>query len=111
MEGSPKRPTFGPAVFYRDPQTALDWLERAFGFERSMVITDKAGSQVHAEMKYGDGYIVVGGEWADFIASPASVGGKNTAALHVQLSEGIDQQCDRARAGGAVIVAEPENQF
>ena len=38
-----RRPTFGSAVFYDDPFAALDWLEAAFGFERTMVITDAEG--------------------------------------------------------------------
>jgi uncharacterized glyoxalase superfamily protein PhnB len=105
------RPSFGPAVFYRDPWAALDWLESAFGFERSMVISDKDGRLAHAEMRFGDGYIMVGAEWADFIASPASVGGKNTQLIHVQLEQDIDGHCGRARAAGASILMDPADQF
>ena len=111
MEDPFRRPSFGSAVSYRDPWAALDWLEKAFGFERSMVITDKDGRLAHSEMKFGDGYLMVGSEWADFVASPASVGGKNTQSIHVQLRDGIDAHCDRARAAGAAIVMEPADQF
>ena len=111
MEDPFRRPSFGSAVFYRDPRAALDWLEKAFGFERSMVITDKDGRLAHSEMKFGDGYLMVGSEWADFVASPASVGGKNTQSIHVQLRDGIDAHCDRARAAGAAILMEPADQF
>ena len=111
MEDPFRRPSFGSAVFYRDPRAALDWLEKAFGFERSMVITDKDGRLAHSEMKFGDGYLMVGSEWADFVASPASVGGKNTQSIHVQLQDGIDAHCERARAAGAVILMEPADQF
>ena len=34
---------FTPCVFYRDPKTALRWLEQAFGFEVSMLIEDVLG--------------------------------------------------------------------
>ena len=111
MDDQFRRPTFGSAVLYKDPVAALDWLEKAFGFERMMVITDAAGRLVHSEMRFGDGYIMVGGEFADFVASPASVGGKNTQSIHVHLKDGIDAHCARARAAGAVIVREPEDQF
>jgi uncharacterized glyoxalase superfamily protein PhnB len=111
MENPYRRPTFGSAIFYRDPLAALDWLEKAFGFERSMVITDKEGKLAHSEMKFGDGYIMVGSEWADFVASPSSVGSKNTQTIHVHLNNGLDAHCDRARAAGAVIVMEPADQF
>jgi uncharacterized glyoxalase superfamily protein PhnB len=111
MEDPFRRPSFGSAVFYRDPRAALDWLEKAFGFERSMVITDKDDRLAHSEMKFGDGYLMVGSEWADFVASPASVGGKNTQSIHVQLQDGIDTHCERARAAGAAILMEPADQF
>ena len=111
MEDAFRRPSFGSAVSYRDPRAALDWIEKAFGFERSMVITDKDGRLAHSEMKFGDGYLMVGSEWADFVASPASVGGKNTQSIHVQLQDGIDAHCERARAAGAAILMEPADQF
>ena len=111
MEDPFRRPTFGSAVFYKDPFAALDWLEKAFGFARSMVITDKDGKLGHSEMKFGEGYIMVGSEWADFVASPSSVDGKNTQTIHVHLKEGIDAHCERARAAGAAIIREPADQF
>src|SRR5580704_19797742 len=111
MDDPFRHPTFGSAVFYKDPVAALDWLEKAFGFERMMVITDAKGNLAHSEMKFGDGYIMVGSEWAEFVASPASVGAKNTQSIHVHLKDGIDAPCQRARAAGAVIVREPADQF
>ena len=111
MEDQFRRPSLGSGVFYRDPWAALDWLEKAFGFERSMVITGQDGRLGHSEMRFGDGYVGVGSEWAEFIASPASVGGKNTQSIHVQLQDGIDAHCERARAAGAAIVQEPADQF
>jgi uncharacterized glyoxalase superfamily protein PhnB len=64
-------------------------------------------------MRFGDGedYIMVGSEWADFTASPASVGGKNTQTIHVHLNDGLDAHCARARAAGATIIREPADQF
>lgn len=106
-----RRPTFGSAVFYRDPPAALEWLERAFGFKRSMLITNPDGSFGHAEMTFGDGYIMVGNEWATYTASPASTGGKNTQILHVHLDDDIDAHCARARAAGAEIVRELSDEF
>lgn len=111
MDDQFRRPTFGSAVLYKDPVAALNWLQKAFGFERTMVITDASGKLVHSEMRFGDGYIMVGGEFADFVASPASVGGKNTQSIHVHLKNGLDAHCARARTAGAVIVREPEDQF
>jgi uncharacterized glyoxalase superfamily protein PhnB len=110
--GNPyRRPTLIPAIFYKDPFRALDWLEAAFGFERAMVITDQEGNLGHSEMRVGDGTIMVGPEWNADVASPASVAGKNTQCVHVHLEDGIDAHCARARRAGAEILSEPEEQF
>ena len=111
MDDPFRRPSLTAAVFYKDPWSALDWLEKAFGFERSMVITDKDGRLGHSEMRFGDSLVGVGSEWADFVASPASVDNKNTQTIHVQLPNGIDAHCARAVAAGAAIVQEPTDQF
>src|SRR6266851_1507713 len=108
MPDAYRRPNFAAAVLYKNPFAALDWLEKAFGFERSMVITDSSGNLGHAEMKFGDGFIMVGGEWAEFVASPATIGGKNTQTIYVHLQDSVDAHCERARAAGAVILREPE---
>jgi uncharacterized glyoxalase superfamily protein PhnB len=39
------------------------------------------------------------------------VGGANTQSVHVHLPGGLDEHCARTRAAGAVIAAEPEDQF
>lgn len=111
MDDQFRRPALIAAVFYRDPQAALAWLENAFGFERSMVITGGDGKPVHAEMRFGDSRLMVGSEWAEFIASPASVGGKNTQILHVHVAQDVEAHCARAKAAGAIILQEPTDQF
>jgi uncharacterized glyoxalase superfamily protein PhnB len=111
MSHPPRRATFGSSVHYKDPFAALDWLEKAFGFTRVLVVTDKDGRLGHSEMRLDDGYVMIGSEWAEHVASPVSVGGKNTQCVHVQLRDGIDAHCARARAAGAVIVREPADQF
>jgi uncharacterized glyoxalase superfamily protein PhnB len=111
MEDPFRRPSLGAAVFYKDPFAALLWLEKALGFERSMVITDAEGRLGHSEMRFGDGYIMVGSEWAEFTASPSSVGGKNTQTIRVHLEDGIDAHCARARAASAAILQDPTDQF
>ncbi len=53
-----------PSVFYREPMTALRWLEAAFGFETSLLVTDESGALAHAEMAWREGRIGVGGGFA-----------------------------------------------
>ncbi|MBN6035646.1 VOC family protein [Amycolatopsis sp. 195334CR] len=40
---------------YRDAQGALDWFQRAFGFEQTMCFSDGHGGIGHAELRYGPG--------------------------------------------------------
>jgi uncharacterized glyoxalase superfamily protein PhnB len=105
------RPALAAGVYYNDPWAALDWLEKAFGFERSMVISDSDGRLAHSEMKFGNGLLYVGQAWAAFIASPATLEGRNTQTIHVHLQNDIDAHCAQARAAGAVIQQEPSDQF
>ena len=110
--------TFTPVVFYRDPKTALKWLEQAFGFETSMLVTDDSGRVGHAEMSFGDGRFGVGEEWGAEgligpakMRSPASLDYVGTQFIRVTLESGIDAHCARAEAAGARITQRPADQF
>ena len=102
---------FRSALFYQDPKAALAWLEEAFGFELVMLLEDADGNLAHSQMEFGDSYIMVGQEWSDDHKSPSSIGGKNTQTVHIQVEGDLDAHCERARAAGAEIIAEPETQF
>jgi uncharacterized glyoxalase superfamily protein PhnB len=110
-------PAFVSAVFYKDPLAALRWLEAAFGFELATLVTDAEGKVAHSQMTFHDGALHVGGEWEGPLVGPArmrspeTVEGINTQFIRVNLAEGLDAHCERARAAGARIVAEPADQF
>jgi uncharacterized glyoxalase superfamily protein PhnB len=108
---APRRPAFISSIVYTDNRAALTWLQKAFGFELSEVLTDAHDNIVHAEMSHDDGIVMIGNEFAGWAKSPASVGGKNTQRLHVRLARGIDEHCIRARQAGAKIAMEPTDQF
>jgi uncharacterized glyoxalase superfamily protein PhnB len=111
------RPAFVPAVFYKDPMAALKFLEAAFGFEVTGLVTDAEGNLAHSEISFEGGALNVGGEWQGPIVGPArmrspqTVEGVNTQFIRVTLAKDLDGHCARARAAGAVITAEPEDQF
>ena len=107
-----------PVVFYRDPLAAMRWLEEAFGFETSVLVTDNEGRVGHAEMTIGKSVIGVGGEWASpellgpaSMKSPASLGGAGTQFIRIHMTDGLDGHCDAARRAGARITQDPEDQF
>lgn len=99
------------ALCYVDPRAALEWLQRAFGFEPVMLIEDPQGNLAHSEMRYGNAVIMIGNEWSADHKSPKSIGGKNTQSVHVQIDTDVDAHCERARAAGAEILMEPADQF
>ena len=108
---APRRPAFISSVIYKDNRAALKWLQKAFGFEASEVLTDAKDNIVHAEMTHGDGIIMISNEFTSWAKSPDSVGGANTQRVHVRLEKGIDEHCARARAAGAKVAMEPADQF
>ena len=117
MANAPE-PVVTPSVFYRDPMAALKWLESAFGFEPSLLVTDDAGKVGHAEMTFRGAPIGVGGEWEGptliggaALRSPASIGGVGTQFIRIALDGDLDAHCERARGAGANITQEPANQF
>lgn len=105
-----KLPTIGPLLWYRDPVSAIHWLEKAFDFETRMVVDDGQGGVIHSELVLGDGYIMVVGPPRARAVSPAAFGGRSTQSVHVQLTEGLDALCERARSAGATIEREPADQ-
>lgn len=105
------RGTLMSAVVYRDPKAALKFLETAFGFELFMLIEDDQGALVHSEMRLGESALMVGYEWSDEYKSPASIGGKVTQSIHIQIDDDVDAHCARARAGGMEILMAPADQF
>ncbi|WP_419164319.1 VOC family protein [Candidatus Palauibacter sp.] len=106
-------PRIAPAVFYDDAAAAIDWLTAAFGFEVQVRVENEQGQIVHSQLVVNGGLIMVGqaGLSPDrtYLRSPQAVEGANTQALAVFVDD-ADAHCERARAAGAVIVAEPTTQ-
>ncbi|HVE92838.1 MAG TPA: VOC family protein [Actinomycetota bacterium] len=97
-----------PALSYRDPAAALDWLESAFGFERLMEARMPDGNLVHAEMKLGNGVIMLGPShpqmgWTSPLDLPAV-----NQSVYVVVDD-PDSHCAQARGAGAEIVREPND--
>ena len=91
------RRTFYPIVPYSDAAKAMEWLERAFGFEIHAVHKDDGGDIVHAELRYDTGIFMIG--------KP----GQPRAELYVALDD-PDAHHDRAKAAGAEIISELEDK-
>jgi uncharacterized glyoxalase superfamily protein PhnB len=88
--------TVFPTLGYRDPHAAIDFLERAFGFERQQVHTDDTGAVAHAELSFRGGLIMLGGVRSELGLEP----GAGACYLVV---EDPDAHHDRAVAAGAEV--------
>ena len=100
------RPNIFPALHYKDPDAALEWLKRAFGFEEKAVYRDDDGRIQHAELRLGDGLVMFGGVPAD-TARPD--GAQPPVTIYAIVSD-PDSHYERARAAGAEIVRELADQ-
>jgi uncharacterized glyoxalase superfamily protein PhnB len=97
--------TLFPGMRYADAPAAIDWLEKAFGFKRQMVVPGPNGTIAHAQLLCGDRGMMMLGSWKDddfHYKMPRQVGGVTQATyLYV---EDIDTHFARAKAAGAEIV-------
>lgn len=48
-----------PVLKYADAHAAIDFLERAFGFERLQVHAGESGVVVHAELRFGEAVVML----------------------------------------------------
>ena len=101
-------PRISAYLLYEDVAGALDWLAKAFGFRERLRLPGAQGKIVHAEMELADGVIMIGNPGADF-CSPKRLG-HVTQHLYVYVDD-VDEHYEHARQAGAIILAEPEDQF
>jgi uncharacterized glyoxalase superfamily protein PhnB len=100
-----------PAIRYEDAPAAIEWLERAFGFERHVVYEGEGGTIEHAELRVRSGMVMLGSASDDDrfnTHTPSKLGG-TTAGFYV-IVEDPDAHYQRAKAAGAEIVMELTDQ-
>ncbi len=101
---------------YHDAPAAIDWLCRALGFERHLVVPgEEEGNIAHAQLRFGNGMIMLGtanrhsGGFDELMTTPRDIGGRNTQSAYVVV-EDIDVHYIRAIAAGAEIVMPLEDK-
>jgi uncharacterized glyoxalase superfamily protein PhnB len=110
--GEWQAPDVIPTFSYEDAPAAIEFLERAFGFERHAVYEGEGGKIDHAQLRFGSGMIMLGSavrqreEWPS--KSPGEVGA-STGGTYVTV-EDPDAHCERAKAAGAEIITEPTDK-
>lgn len=98
-----------PSLTYEDAPAAIEWLCRAFGFKRRLVVPGPGGSIAHSELSLGPGVIMVSSVKPEAgRCSPKSLSG-SSHGLCVRV-EDPDAHFARAREAGAEIVQELQDE-
>jgi uncharacterized glyoxalase superfamily protein PhnB len=96
---------------YDDAPRMLEWLCKAFGFERHFVAPGDGGTIAHAQLVFGAGMIMLGtardDEWGKLVRTVRALGAASGAAYVVVPD--ADAHCARARAAGAEILYGPRD--
>jgi uncharacterized glyoxalase superfamily protein PhnB len=107
------RSTIVPSLRYRNALAAIDWLIRAFGFEKQAVFLGPDNTTVmHAQLTFGNGMIMLGsvpkesdngGEYSKLIVQPDEIGLRETKSIYLIVSD-ADAVHATAKAAGAEMV-------
>ena len=93
------RPSVFPVFHYKDARVAMDWLVRAFGFEKHSEVAAPDGSIAHAELRFGVDTIGIGSVQPPEPAKPWTL---VREVVYVVVTD-VDAHHDRAKAAGAEI--------
>jgi uncharacterized glyoxalase superfamily protein PhnB len=103
----PRGSTIIPCLRYRDARAAIEWLCKAFGFEKQAVYENEDGGVEHAQLTFGSGMVMLGevrdNEFGQHIAQPDEISGRETQCACVIVSN-CKSHYQQAKAAGAVIV-------
>lgn len=95
-----------PCLTYRDAPGAIEFLCKAFGFDKKMVVPGDNNTIAHAELTCGNAMIMVGSvkesAYGNLMKSPRDAGGA-TQSIYLVVGD-ADAHHAQAKAAGAEIV-------
>lgn len=107
------RATIVPCLSYRDAAAAIEWLGRAFDFEKQVVYAGEDGTISHAQLTFGNGMIMCGSKtdspFGRLIKQPDEIGRCETQCAYLVAAD-ADALYERAKAAGAEIVIDIKNE-
>jgi uncharacterized glyoxalase superfamily protein PhnB len=98
--------TIYPVLKYEDAHAAMDFLERAFGVERGPVHEGENGGVAHAELTFGDEFVMLG---STSEGDPRFNQGAGRTSIYLVVDD-PDRVHERAKGAGAEIVMPPTDQ-
>jgi PhnB protein len=108
----PGTPWLSPCLIVKDADAALDFYQRAFGFEKRMVVPGPDGRTCHAEVVWQDALIMISPEVGPGCKArtPATSGIETPVGLYVYCDD-VDAVYTRATKAGAKSVMPPQDMF
>lgn len=102
-----------PTLKYEDAGVAIEWLCRAFGFEKHLVVPGEGEIIEHAQLTINGGMIMLSSvrdtPFDQLQKTPRAVGGVGTQSPYIIIDD-VDAHYSRAARAGAEIVMKPEDQ-
>ena len=96
-----------PTMQYKNAGMAIDWLCKAFGFEKHLIVEGENNTIRHAQLTFGNSMIMMSSEneneYGKLVNTPENLNGNNTQASYIVV-ERIDEHYERAVAAGAKIL-------
>lgn len=99
-----------PYIVVRGGDAAIAFYRAAFGAEEIFRMTDPSDGRIgHAELRFGDGLVMLSDEYPDFGAvGPDAIGG-SPVTLHLS-TKAVDADVALAKAQGATVLRAPADQ-
>lgn len=103
--------TIIPVLRYRDAPAAIEWLCKAFGFQKHLVVPHPDGSVAHAQLSFGNGMIMLASvaktetAFGRLMKQPDELAGAQTQIAYLIVSD-VDAAYANAKAAGAKIATE-----
>jgi len=98
-----------PSLRYKDAPAAIAWLEQTFGFERHAVYDGPDGTVAHAELRFGNGMVMLGsasneGPLRHLYVTPAEIDGRVTSPLYLIVKDCTSVYAQAVAAKADIIV-------
>ncbi len=113
MDTQSKHARIIPGMRYRNAPAAIEWLCKAFGFEKHLVVPGQDGGIAHAQLTFDNGMIMLsslgGGMFGSLMKHPDEIGGAETQSAYVIVPD-CDAHYARAKAAGATMLRDVQDE-
>ncbi|CAN5425117.1 VOC family protein [soil metagenome] len=103
------RSTVIPAMRYQNALVAIEWLCRAFGFEKQAVFMGEGEVVMHAQLTFGNGMVMLGSvqngtAYSKLMAQPDEIGMRETQSACLIVSDADAVYATAKAAGGEMVM-------